>query len=174
MAPPSTQAPAASTKAHRSSSSRPESKASNRQSQAPAPPPSIHYTLLIRLPFPRGDFEDPPLVSDTMEEVSGHGLIYTKVEWDASKDKKLWKIISKNPKSGDIDCKSGRLLLVWIHLANDNNLGAQRFAFPLHLYNYNDTEYGLPARMSFASRSPSCYNRRHGYTKGIFSMSRHR
>ncbi|TID17147.1 hypothetical protein E2P81_ATG09701 [Venturia nashicola] len=86
MAPPSTQVPAASTKSHRSSSPRPESKASKRQPQAPAPPPSIHYTLLIRLPFPRGDFEDPPLV-----------------EWDASKDRKLWKIISKNPKSGDID-----------------------------------------------------------------------
>ncbi|QDS68343.1 hypothetical protein FKW77_010709 [Venturia effusa] len=86
MAPPSTQVPSASTKAQRAMSPRPESKASKRQSQAPAPPPSIHYTLLIRLPFPRGDFEDPPLV-----------------EWDASKDKKLWKIISKNPKSGDID-----------------------------------------------------------------------
>ena len=50
------------------------------------PPPNVHYTLLIRLPFPRGDFVDPP-----------------QVEWDASKDRKLWKIISKNSKSADID-----------------------------------------------------------------------
>lgn len=108
MAPPSTQAPAAPAKAHRSSSPRPDSKASKRQSQAPAPPPSIHYTLLIRLPFPRGDFEDPPLVSNTLEWKYGQRLTSAKVEWDASKDRKLWKIISKNPKSGDIDCKSER------------------------------------------------------------------
>ncbi|KAK4983933.1 hypothetical protein LTR66_008662 [Elasticomyces elasticus] len=46
-------------------------------------PPSVHYTCLIRLPFPRGDFEDPP-----------------QVEWDAVKDRALWKIISK---SRDLD-----------------------------------------------------------------------
>ncbi|KAK6580759.1 hypothetical protein PZA11_006995 [Diplocarpon coronariae] len=44
------------------------------------------YTVFIRLPFPRGDFIDPP-----------------SVEWDASKDKALWKILSKASKNSDID-----------------------------------------------------------------------
>ncbi|KAH8601530.1 hypothetical protein B0O99DRAFT_194913 [Bisporella sp. PMI_857] len=44
------------------------------------------YTVFIRLPFSRDDFIDPP-----------------SVEWDASKDKALWKILAKNPKTSDID-----------------------------------------------------------------------
>lgn len=36
-----------------------------------------HYTVFVRLPFPRNDFQDPPLV-----------------DWDAAKDEELWKIIS--------------------------------------------------------------------------------
>ncbi|KAI3398562.1 hypothetical protein diail_8907 [Diaporthe ilicicola] len=36
-----------------------------------------NYTVYIRLPFPRGDFVDPP-----------------PVKWDASKDESLWKILS--------------------------------------------------------------------------------
>ncbi|KAN0106082.1 hypothetical protein V8E51_008958 [Hyaloscypha variabilis] len=44
------------------------------------------YTVFIRLPFPRGDFIDPPAV-----------------EWDAAKDKALWKLLSKSPKNTDID-----------------------------------------------------------------------
>ncbi|TVY30361.1 Autophagy-related protein [Lachnellula hyalina] len=44
------------------------------------------YTVFIRLPFPRGDFVDPP-----------------SVEWDAAKDKALWKILSKASKNSDID-----------------------------------------------------------------------
>jgi hypothetical protein len=47
--------------------------------------PPIQYTVIIRLPFPRGDFVDPP-----------------QVDWDASKDKKLWKLIARNPKSAGI------------------------------------------------------------------------
>jgi Atg29 N-terminal domain len=48
----------------------------------------IQYTVIVRLPFPRRDFQDPP-----------------QVQWDASKDKKLWKLIARNPKSasGDLD-----------------------------------------------------------------------
>ncbi|PBP28524.1 multidomain presynaptic cytomatrix related protein [Diplocarpon rosae] len=48
--------------------------------------PDPTYTVFIRLPFPRGDFVDPP-----------------SVEWDASKDKALWKILSKASKNSDID-----------------------------------------------------------------------
>ncbi|CZT06526.1 related to Autophagy-related protein 29 [Rhynchosporium agropyri] len=44
------------------------------------------YTVFIRLPFARGDFVDP-----------------ISVEWDASKDKALWKILSKASKNSDID-----------------------------------------------------------------------
>lgn len=40
--------------------------------------PALSYTLIVRLPFPRGDFVDPPPVS-----------------WDAAKDRKLWKLISR-------------------------------------------------------------------------------
>ncbi|KAJ9155171.1 Autophagy-related protein [Pleurostoma richardsiae] len=35
------------------------------------------YTVYVRLPFPRGDFVDPPTI-----------------RWDASKDEELWKILS--------------------------------------------------------------------------------
>ncbi|QSZ32410.1 hypothetical protein DSL72_001984 [Monilinia vaccinii-corymbosi] len=52
--------------------------------QDPDPDPS--YTVFVRLPFPRGDFVDPP-----------------DVEWDAAKDKALWKILSKASKNSDID-----------------------------------------------------------------------
>ncbi|TVY91364.1 Autophagy-related protein [Lachnellula willkommii] len=49
------------------------------------------YTVFIRLPFPRGDFVDPP-----------------SVEWDAAKDKALWKILSKASKNSDIDCQAAK------------------------------------------------------------------
>lgn len=49
--------------------------------------PKPHYTLFIRLPFPRGDFQDPPPIS-----------------WDASKDKQLWKCISSGT-SKDLNWK---------------------------------------------------------------------
>ena len=45
--------------------------------QADAKPP-VHYTVFIRLPFKRNDFQDPP-----------------PVEWNSAKDKALWKFISK-------------------------------------------------------------------------------
>ncbi|POS76746.1 hypothetical protein DHEL01_v204859 [Diaporthe helianthi] len=48
------------------------------------------YTVYIRLPFPRGDFVDPP-----------------PVRWDASKDEALWKILSGVAKT-EID---------WVELA---------------------------------------------------------
>ncbi|MCJ1285394.1 hypothetical protein MMC26_004734 [Xylographa opegraphella] len=46
----------------------------------------IHYTVFIRVPTPRGDFIDPPAV-----------------QWDASKDKALWKILSSPSKDTEID-----------------------------------------------------------------------
>ncbi|POS83394.1 hypothetical protein EPUL_003074 [Erysiphe pulchra] len=44
------------------------------------------YIVFIRVPFPRGSFVDPPFV-----------------DWDASKDKHLWKILSNTSKNSDID-----------------------------------------------------------------------
>ncbi|MCJ1337716.1 hypothetical protein MMC09_002999 [Bachmanniomyces sp. S44760] len=45
-----------------------------------------HFTMIIKCPFPRGDFIDPP-----------------PLEWDSSKDRTLWKILSGATKGSDID-----------------------------------------------------------------------
>ncbi|PGH12643.1 hypothetical protein AJ79_04141 [Helicocarpus griseus UAMH5409] len=48
-----------------------------------------HFTVFIRLPFPRGDFVDPP-----------------PVEWGVAKDHALWDILSRPSKGNDIDCQA--------------------------------------------------------------------
>ncbi|KAI1420824.1 hypothetical protein F5Y12DRAFT_787946 [Xylaria sp. FL1777] len=48
------------------------------------------YTVFIRLPFPRGDFVDPPPVN-----------------WEPSKDEALWSIVSKLSKT-EIDCSAAK------------------------------------------------------------------
>ncbi|KAJ4346209.1 hypothetical protein N0V95_005625 [Ascochyta clinopodiicola] len=52
---------------------------------------STQFTALIRLPFTRGNFVDPP-----------------QAHWDAGKDRELWKIISKSSKTSDLN---------WVELA---------------------------------------------------------
>ncbi|KAH8693423.1 hypothetical protein GQ44DRAFT_832719 [Phaeosphaeriaceae sp. PMI808] len=52
---------------------------------------SIQFTTLIRLPFMRENFEDPP-----------------QAQWDADKDRHLWKFISKSSKTSDLN---------WVELA---------------------------------------------------------
>ncbi|KAH7126890.1 hypothetical protein B0J11DRAFT_288929 [Dendryphion nanum] len=52
---------------------------------------SIHFTTIIRLPFARGDFVDPP-----------------QADWNATKDRALWKVISKSSKTSDLN---------WVELA---------------------------------------------------------
>ncbi|CAG8958612.1 hypothetical protein HYFRA_00009929 [Hymenoscyphus fraxineus] len=52
----------------------------------PEPDAEPSYTVFIRLPFPRGDFVDPP-----------------PVEWGAAKDEALWEILSKSSKNSVID-----------------------------------------------------------------------
>ncbi|PLB52541.1 hypothetical protein P170DRAFT_434265 [Aspergillus steynii IBT 23096] len=47
------------------------------------------FTVFIRLPFPRGDFVDPP-----------------PVEWNAAKDQALWDLLSRPSKGDDIDWKA--------------------------------------------------------------------
>ncbi|KAJ5162224.1 hypothetical protein N7492_007616 [Penicillium capsulatum] len=49
------------------------------------PSSNTNFTVFIRLPFPRGDFVDPPLV-----------------EWNASKNQELWDILSR-PSKDDLD-----------------------------------------------------------------------
>ncbi|KAI9819286.1 MAG: hypothetical protein M1827_007443 [Pycnora praestabilis] len=53
----------------------------------------VHYTVFVRLPFPRGDFIDPQPVN-----------------WDASKDRALWETLSRASRTSDLD---------WNKLAND-------------------------------------------------------
>ncbi|PWY92855.1 autophagy-related protein 29 [Aspergillus heteromorphus CBS 117.55] len=47
------------------------------------------FTVFIRLPFPRGDFVDPP-----------------PVEWNAAKDQALWDILSRPSKGDGLDWKA--------------------------------------------------------------------
>lgn len=37
------------------------------QPRSPPEGDNVHYTVLIRLPFPRGDFIDPPTVSRVLD-----------------------------------------------------------------------------------------------------------
>ena len=48
-----------------------------------------HYTVLIRLPFNRGDFVDPPPVA-----------------WSNAKERALWDIMSRQPKNSEVDWKA--------------------------------------------------------------------
>ncbi|KFX87451.1 hypothetical protein V490_08241 [Pseudogymnoascus sp. VKM F-3557] len=48
--------------------------------------PEPLYTIIVRVPFPRDNFVDPPPVA-----------------WDASKDRSLWKILSKTPKNSEMN-----------------------------------------------------------------------
>lgn len=74
------------------------------------------YTVYIRLPFPRGDFVDPPPVSDPTlychKSITVLISIYLhQVKWDASKDESLWRILSGVAKT-EIDCKL--FCLAWL------------------------------------------------------------
>ncbi|EED13714.1 multidomain presynaptic cytomatrix related protein [Talaromyces stipitatus ATCC 10500] len=55
----------------------------------PTPEPEVHYTVFVRLPFPRGDFIDPPPAN-----------------WNLVKDRALWEILSQPSKGNDIDWKA--------------------------------------------------------------------
>ncbi len=48
--------------------------------------PECHFTVFIRLPFPRGNFVDPPPVA-----------------WDSSKDRALWDILYRADKGREVD-----------------------------------------------------------------------
>ncbi|BCR91500.1 multidomain presynaptic cytomatrix related protein [Aspergillus chevalieri] len=55
----------------------------------PAEPGDSKLTVFLRLPFPRGNFVDPP-----------------PIEWDATKDQALWDVLSRPSKGDDIDWKT--------------------------------------------------------------------
>ncbi|PVI06551.1 hypothetical protein DM02DRAFT_425692 [Periconia macrospinosa] len=56
----------------------------------------VQFTALIRLPFPRGDFIEPPPAS-----------------WDASKDRSLWRLVSKSSRASELN---------WVELADNFNV----------------------------------------------------
>jgi hypothetical protein len=71
-----------------------------------------NYTVFIRVPFPRGEFEDPPPVSALSVEAFFDINLQEQVEWSAPKDQALWDILSR-PSKGDIDCM---ITLCVVHL----------------------------------------------------------
>ncbi|KAF2034406.1 hypothetical protein EK21DRAFT_97503 [Setomelanomma holmii] len=52
---------------------------------------NVQFTALVRLPFARGNFVDP-----------------AQAQWDADKDRQLWKVISKSSKTSDLNCIAGK------------------------------------------------------------------
>lgn len=74
----------------------------------PRGPAEPQYTVYIRLPFPRNGFVDPPRVGlrEGGSCESGGTLVDTRqVEWDATKERYLWKVISRGNRNADVDCK---------------------------------------------------------------------
>ena len=49
----------------------------------------MSFTVIVRLPFARGDFVDPP-----------------HVDWDPDKDRALWHLVSQSSKTSELDCTS--------------------------------------------------------------------
>jgi hypothetical protein len=65
----------------------------------------IQFTALIRLPFERGEFVDPQQASRPLSRLyRTRPLTLTKATWDATKDRELWRIVSKSAKTKDLDC----------------------------------------------------------------------
>ncbi|RMZ72901.1 multidomain presynaptic cytomatrix related [Pyrenophora seminiperda CCB06] len=59
---------------------------------------SVQFTALIRLPFIRGDFEDPPQRLNLI-------IVQLQAQWDGEKDRQLWKVVSKTSKTSELDYK---------------------------------------------------------------------
>lgn len=74
--------------------------------QSPTEPDNIHYTVFIRLPFPRGDFVDPPSVSFPISRNGAKDTNGYQVDWNVNKDRELSDLLSKTTAKGrDIDCE---------------------------------------------------------------------
>lgn len=74
---------------------RPSSRPESPTTQSPSTKPAPQYTVFIRLPFVRDSFQDP-----------------APANWNATKDRQLWKLISK-ASSNDLD---------WERLSHDFNV----------------------------------------------------
>lgn len=66
-----------------------------------------HFTVFIRLPFPRGDFIDPPPVCHQLRGFDTTGMLtwIKQVEWTAEKQRRLWDELSQSADIG-IDCEA--------------------------------------------------------------------
>ena len=66
----------------------------------------VHFTVLVRLPFARGDFVDPHPVGCERIRCSFGMLTGCQSEWTSEKDRELWEILSRSSaKAQDLDCK---------------------------------------------------------------------
>ncbi|KAH0556285.1 hypothetical protein GP486_005788 [Trichoglossum hirsutum] len=80
-----------------------------RQQPAAAPaasPADTHFSVFVRLPFPRNGFIDP-----------------APVDWDASKDRALWKILSRASRSSDLDCSCLAVCPILSNVIANNSTG---------------------------------------------------
>ncbi len=69
-----------------------------------------HFTVFVRLPFNRGDFVDPPPVWAEITIEIDTILILLQVAWNAAKEQELWAVISRQSKSNEINCRSGKYI----------------------------------------------------------------
>ena len=82
--------------------------------QSPTEPDNVHYTVFIRLPFPRGDFVDPPSVSFQVSRYGADSANAKQVDWNANKDRELSDLLSKATAKGrDIDCETCGYIDAW-------------------------------------------------------------
>ncbi|CAI6335817.1 unnamed protein product [Periconia digitata] len=66
----------------------------------------VQFTALIRLPFARGDFAEPPPVRlYDRSNLTSCVLTMLQASWDSSKDRALWRLVSKSAKASDLNCK---------------------------------------------------------------------
>lgn len=75
--------------------------------QSPSNSDDVHYTVFIRLPFPRGDFVDPPEVCYIAIMIYNRYVDLLQVNWNSAKDRELWDLLSRaSSKAKDLDCEN--------------------------------------------------------------------
>ncbi|CAI7590626.1 unnamed protein product [Penicillium manginii] len=97
------------------------------------------FAVLIRLPFPRGDFHDPP-----------------SVDWDAKKERALWDLISRPSKDG-LDCESERFgvtlqflqqQVAWLYERQLTQARAQMRKAPQQLQSHSNSPSPAPGSVA--------------------------
>ncbi|OQE29533.1 hypothetical protein PENSTE_c002G01536 [Penicillium steckii] len=99
--------------------------------------PTDQYVVLVRLPFPRGDFQDP-----------------LSVDWDARKERALWDLISRPSKDGldwnELSEKFGVTLpflqqqVAWLYERQLTQARAQMRKAPQHLQLHSNSSSPAP------------------------------